>query len=252
MYRILGCFLVFLIITSTSLAQSLRIIDVSNNVDITNATIMKQSGDNHGWVGFESLDLGIKVINTTTGTLVVGSKKIEHDILQPDVQHTFCFAGSCFPASTFVSPNHQSLSAGMADSQFLAHYLFNNTVHVRGINHVSYVFYDVNNPSDSVVVHVTYNTVMNVGIMEQQPAVAALSIFPNPANGVVTFLYAAAHADAVIEVRDVSGSVVAATVLHKNEKQVIMHTDQFATGMYYYTFVNGSGMLSSGKFVVAH
>lgn len=165
-------------------AQNLKLVNQDNRLLITNDTIVIQSTDNAGWVGYESLDLRVIVSNTGPAAIEVGVKKVEYEILPASVQHTICFAGQCYDVSTYVSPSHITLGQGEADSGFIAHYLFDNITHVRGINQVAYVFYDVNHPSDSVFVHVIYNTVVPVSVKELQ--LYEWRVYPVPATTILT------------------------------------------------------------------
>ena len=167
-------------------AQSLVLKNRNTGKTITNDTIVVQSTDNGGWVGAESLDMLINVVNPSGSKLEVGAKKIEYETMQTDVKHTICFAGQCYDVGTFDSPTHAEITAGTSDSSFLAHYLFDNTVHKRGINHVAYMFYDVKNTSNAAIVYVTYNTVVTVSA----PAFIknSATVFPNPAKDILTIV----------------------------------------------------------------
>lgn len=165
-------------------AQSLQLLNLDNHLSLSNDTLLIQSKDNGGWVGFESLDLRVIVKNTSSVNMEIGVKKVEYETLPSSVQHTICFAGQCYDVSTFVSPFHVTLTPGAADSGFIAHYLFDNTTHVRGVNHIAYVFYDVNHPNDSVFVHVIYNSLVPLAVNKLQTDV--LNVYPVPASELVT------------------------------------------------------------------
>ncbi len=241
-----------LFVAGNTNAQNLKIIDLKDNTDVTEASITIQSQDNHGWVGFESLNLSIKVINTSGTAMQIGAKKIEHDTLQHDVQHTFCFAGNCYAASTFVSPYYITLASGAADSQFIAHYLFDNTVHVRGINHVSYVFYDVANPDDSVAVYVTYNTQVAItGVYE--PTVAnSIRMFPNPASNEVRFEYQTLSGKANLWLTNIAGEKVLTIPCPVNEQHLSFSTADLQAGVYFYSFSEGTEVTGKGMVVIRH
>ena len=251
MQKIIFFFIGLFLVIPASFAQNLRIYNPGNYADVTGATIMVQSPDNHGYVGFESLDVAIKVVNTSAGSIVVGAKKIEEDTLQPDVQHTICFGGACYPTTTFVSYNHVTLATGTSDSGFIAHYLFDNTVHVRGINHVSYVFYDVANPSDSVVVHVIYNTIMNTAVGQLTHNYIALQVFPNPANEQLTFMHNSTSGGQLL-LTNAFGQTVAAIAVATGDKQFSCNALNLPAGMYYYTFFTGISPAATGTIIVKH
>jgi hypothetical protein len=96
----------------------------------------------------------IYVTNNNTSTLSVLVKKVEN-YLETDMQCSICWAGNCYPPNVFVSPNAEDLAPGETNTEGFSGDLFidNNAV---GISSVSYVFFDENNPSDSVMVIVNY------------------------------------------------------------------------------------------------
>jgi hypothetical protein len=235
-------------------AQNLQLINIGNQADITGATIEIQSQDNHGWVGYESLDLSVKVINISGGQLEIGSKKIEHDTLQNDVQHTFCFGGLCYPPAVFISPQNVILSSGSSDSSFIAHYLFDNRVHVRGVNHVSYIFYDVNNPNDSFAVNVIYNTVVN-GIDNPINNHVTVSTFPNPVTNEVTFQFdhsVTSHPGKQLTLINSFGEYFSPDNLNVTGNQISFSTASLSSGIYYYRFTENDYRVIDGKIVVVH
>ena len=140
-------------------AQNLLLTDKKDRANITNLSIQISAEDNKGWVGAESLDLAIILKNNANKKMNLGAKKIESQKFSSDIEHTFCYAGQCYNTTTFISPFSVALDKNETDSSFLAHFLFENTTHIRGIYEVWYVFYDTINPSDSVFVHVKYNSV---------------------------------------------------------------------------------------------
>lgn len=236
-------------------AQNLSLTDMSNQADITGASITIRSTDNNGWVGFESLDLAVKVSNTSAGTMEIGARKIELDTLQSDVQHTICFAGACYATTVFVSPNHLMLPPGASDSGFIAHYLFDNRVHIRGINHVEYMFYNVNNPVEAVTVNVTYNTVVNTGIDEQNNTNSGILLFPNPANELITLAFDDASSgvsDLQLKITGAMGDLVNVMKQFTNEKTIALETKNLPAGIYFLSVQNNGKTIKSGKFAVTH
>lgn len=169
----------FLLLCFQMRAQSLKPINKLTRQPITD-TIRLQSADNGGWVGAESLDLYIILENKNTKTLEVGVRKIQHEYIQNDVEHTICFANQCYDSATYESPFHAFIAAGSSDSSFVAHYLFDNRYHIRGINHIAYQFYDVNNTNDQTTVEVIYNTVIATGMSESLQN--QIQVSPNPAH----------------------------------------------------------------------
>lgn len=247
MYKYKSIIFLFVIIFHCAEGQSLRIYNLSDQSEITDSTLMLQSPDNNGWVGFESLDLYVKVVNTGFSNLEIGAKKIENDSLQPDVQHTICFAGTCYAPSVFISPNHITLLPGESDSGFVAHYLFDNRIHVRGLNNVTYVFYDVNNPSDSVFVNVIYNTVTITGIDEVSGSNSEVISFPNPVNQNVNFKLKDIESCTILNSQ---GANLKDISFGSDFNELSINTKDYPCGIYFYTFIDKNKRRYSGKFLI--
>ena len=105
------------------------------------------------------------VTNNSSSTLSVLVKKVEH-YLEGDMQISICWAGNCYPPNVFVSPNAEEMAPGETNTDGFSGDLFINDG--VGITSASYVFFDENNPSDSVMVIVNY-------IVTSTPASLALS-----------------------------------------------------------------------------
>ncbi len=208
-------------------AQSLRVKNFANHL-VINDTVYIQSQPNGGWVGAESLDIRLIVENISNKTIEVGARKIEHEQLQKDVQHTICFAGQCYDTNTFESMFHATMPAGTGDSSFTAHYMFDNQVHIRGINHIAYEFYDVYNQSDSVVVNVVYNTVVALGMNDYQQTL--LNVFPIPAKEQIC-VSGLANTKAKILLYNLEGKQLYNSTTNGDAIYIIPATD-FAKGMY--------------------
>ena len=166
-------------------AQTLKVFDLAG-VDVTDDTVevVFQPSSFHGW---SELEIFLHVKNTGSSPVELGVKKMEFN-LQADEYHAFCFAGTCEPDFIYVSPFTNLVLPNQADSSFSGHFRFDDTLHTPGICKVAYVFYDVNNPSDSAIVYVKYNTLLQLGLETLASENMSLSqAWPNPANEVVNF-----------------------------------------------------------------
>lgn len=228
--------------------QSLKIYDLSNHTEITDSIISIQSTDNHGWIGFESLDLYVQVENISPSTIETGAKKIEIDPLQPDVLHSICFGGACYSPSVFDSPNHVTLQMSQSDSGFVAHYLFDNRVHVRGQTNVIYVFYDVANPNDSVFVNVIYNTQIATGIETANNNSSSVTFYPNPADNKITFHLANIQSGFI---SNSSGEKII-SIQNPALNELTVQTNELADGLYFYELFEENRSMHLGKFLIVH
>ncbi|MEI6506922.1 MAG: T9SS type A sorting domain-containing protein [Bacteroidota bacterium] len=244
----LSFFVSFVLLYSIVGAQNLRVRELFSGKDLTGDTITIQSRYTT-WVGAESLDLYLVIENKSNNVIETGAKKMELDSLQKDVMHTFCFAGNCFPTGTYISPSHAFISGGSTDSSFIAHYLFDNTVHVRGINHVAYVFYNTNSPTDSAVIYVTYNSVVsNTGINAIHSSNQTLNIFPNPASTQISFTIDESFNNKwSISIINLIGKTVFAETIN-NPHEIKIPVKELNSGLYFIKVQSGNEIYS-GRFL---
>ena len=146
----------------------------------------------------------------------------------------------CFDANVFVAPYADTVKAGMTDSSFSGHLIFNDTVHVPGSFLVYYVFYDVQNPSDSSVLYVMYNTQKIVGISEHTNSNSFLSNpYPNPTHGLVSFDYKIKK-NTTLEIRNAFGQIVKTLPLSASVQTTTLNTSSLPAGIYFCSFGLGA------------
>ena len=99
---------------------------------------------------YDSLELVtyLHVKNISAQDVNIYAKKIEI-FLTDSVETTMCWAGGCYSASTFVSPNYASIPAGQTATDFSGHY---STTTGHGFNLgesiVRWVFFNDENHND--------------------------------------------------------------------------------------------------------
>ena len=119
---------------------------------------------------------------------------------------------------------------------------------------MTYVWFDKNNPDDSVVVTVEYNA-SPAGIGEDHLNKALLSnAYPNPANTQVSFDYELPEGvnDASILVTNILGVTVKNVDLQNNSGKITIPTFDFPQGIYFYNFIAGKKIIDTRKFIVKH
>ncbi len=96
----------------------------------------------------------IHVTNVSGASLDILAKK---DVIYSveGSSNTFCWAGLCYPPNTIVSPNHTTLANGETATDFSGHYYPSGTT---GASEVNFVFFDMNNTSDTFYINVTFST----------------------------------------------------------------------------------------------
>lgn len=231
--------LFLLLLTNIASAQSIRIEKLHDTTNITGDTLNLVLYDNH-FKGWQSLNLELRLRNTSGKTMVIGAKKAEPSKIN-HAEHTFCFAANCYDVYTFTSPLYDTVKSGKEDSSFSAHLVFNDSVHIPGSFLVYYVFYDVENPSDSSVLYVVYNTSKIAGIKERNISYNFISnLYPNPANGFVCFSYEIKK-PGLLEIKNTHGQTVKTIPLLKGMQTFSFNTSSLPDGIYFCCF--GSGVI---------
>jgi len=99
----------------------------------------------------------IYVTNNSDSPISVLAKKIENYLEADDeggMKCSICWAGQCYSPSVFISPNAETIEPGETNEDGFAGDL--HKFGYVGISSVTYVFYDENNPVDSVSLIVNY------------------------------------------------------------------------------------------------
>jgi hypothetical protein len=221
-------------------SQSLQLSDSAGAI-ANNATILK-----FGSPSAEEIVSYVFVKNTTSNPMAVKVKKVEVMALH-GTSNVFCW-GLCYSPEVFVSPDSIVIGAGVTNTaDFSGHYI---PTEVVGISTIRYVFFDINNPSDTVCVNINFstypqgiNTLSNISLS---------NAYPNPANNTVSFSCSVPQdSDAKLIIRNILGSVVKEVGIF-NAGKISINTSELADGVYFYTFIlNGNSQVTK-KLVIRH
>jgi len=142
-------------------------------------------------ISSESVELEIEcylyVRNNMDHAIDVKARKIEVDILENTSNH-FCWGDACLPPTQYESPAAWTIESGATTEtgDFEGHY---NPTGKSGTSKIMYVFFDDNNPEDSIGVLVNYvagETGLDEYILNN---IQFSAPYPNPASDVVHFDY---------------------------------------------------------------
>ncbi len=191
----------------------------------------------------------IDVTNNSSADLSVKMKKVinEGDTLT-GTSNYFCW-GACFPSFVYISPNEIVIGAGQTSSEFYGDY---EPREVPGKSKISYCWWDVNNPDDSVSVTVEYNA-SPAGISDD-PAFANVSsrVYPNPATTRVNFSYALPQstATASIVISNILGSKIMDIPLNGNEGTIAVNVSHLRQGVYFYNLIADGERIDTQKLII--
>lgn len=179
--------------------------------------------------------------NNSTATMHMGAKKTEF-ILSSDAEHSICFAFHCYQSGIYVSPNADTITPGGIDSTFSGHYRYLKLTHTPSIDLVAYTIYDVDNPSDSAIVYVKYNTMTPTGMQPiNEPVTPLVNIYPNPASNSTAIIYSG---KGTLQITDVQGKAVYNSTF---DQKLVINISTWAAGTYFVKLLDDKGDLAVTK-----
>ncbi len=193
----------------------------------------------------------IRIRNNASVPVEVKVKRIDKNYNALTDSNAICWAGTCHGTQQSVSGGSQMLNpgdiSGVAD--FSGHvYPDGDGVPLTG--DITYVFYDVNNPSDSVAHTVTYEVDPTFGSLELN-ADKALKLFPNPATDRVTIEYDLVNnSTSTFELVSVVGNRVYQRQLKDPKGEFKLDISKLSRGVYFYILRQDGKAILTRKLVV--
>ncbi len=188
------------------------------------------------------LSISLKVKNTSSSNVQVWCIK-EYVSVISGTSNTFCWANTCFPPTTFSSPNMWLYPDTMTDG-FSAHYYPNNNI---GVSIIKYTFHVVHGDTAWIIIKFIIPTTINGNYVTSK----LFNPFPNPASSNVTVpVYLPSVKNAVLEVYDVCGKIKNKILVQSNSSLVNIPVSSYPEGIYFVQLhVNGI-IAGTEKFVV--
>ncbi|OSZ77970.1 hypothetical protein CAP35_06790 [Chitinophagaceae bacterium IBVUCB1] len=141
--------------------------------------------------------------NINSNQIVLKARKRELTY-SSTAEHSICFAGMCYTSSIYTAPGFVNLQGGKTDSSFSGHYRYLATTHTPTKDLVAYTFYDENNPADSAIVYVIYNSMQATSV--PCATMSNVRIYPNPAGKTINIDIPNLSGKANIHICDMAGS----------------------------------------------
>ncbi|HKR05738.1 MAG TPA: T9SS type A sorting domain-containing protein [Bacteroidia bacterium] len=192
----------------------------------------------------------VDVVNISSSTKNVMMYRLIND-LAPGHESLFCWGVNCYAPITDTSFYPEvmpagSISLGRADLR---------TYFIPGFSKVTYCWYDMANPSDSVCLEFTYN-ILPTGINEIANATTDfISLpYPNPADGATSIAYHLVNQNNASKIifYNVIGSKILEVKLDDSKQSIQVNTSSFQAGVYYYSLISGGKAISTNKLIVSH
>lgn len=225
-----------------SFAQSLEIVDPVDLVE-GNAT------DNE-------LEVHWDVHNTSSSTKTVRASR---ELIQTEdgSEERFCWGPICYPNGTAESSDNNSLLVTIepdsTNSSFVGYYEPEGTA---GYGVIKYCFFDHFNINDKVCHTVTFCTLeadCAVGVEERLGQVTLGDVGPNPLSGNSSFTYQmrGSTADAHIVIYNMIGEQIKEVKINNPQGVVLLSSDDFESGVYFYALTSQGTVHATKKFVVS-
>jgi hypothetical protein len=185
---------------------------------------------------------GITICNSSSSTKQVKLKKVHINVVEGS-ENAFCW-GMCYPSGVFVSPYPVEIEAEACDSQFVGEY---NPMNNEGSSTIRYVFFDQDNPSDTIsfVVSYDYLTGVNPNSIDDQ-----ISIFPNPANTTLKVTLGN-NKDLKIDICNILGKTVK-QVRSDIFEEIAISVSDLQNGIYFVRIMDGTKAIKVEKLIIRH
>ena len=218
----------------------------------SNAQSIELIGDNYVF-GNPAMPIASYIIvkNITSNPIDVRCQKNIIDTAA-GTQNYFCWGTSCWPSSTYVSPDPagiRTIPAGFADStNFTGYYdaaFSGQPSQARAV--VEYCFYPLGNISDSTCLTIHFND-SGPSSINDIPKIGLNNFFPNPSNGKTSINYKA-EKNSQFHLIDILGNKIKTFDLDYSGTLEIS-TEEFGSGIYFGNLVVNKRLVEVKKLVI--
>jgi hypothetical protein len=243
MKKILPLILIGLLMGISSFAQSLVIKDKSG-VEVTGQSIDFICAPSTGYA-FQSL--GLDVFNTSGSAKNVKVRRYYNSVVDSS-EISICWL-SCYPSHVWETPDPITIDPGTFSPSFTGDITYFSP---QGTTAAKFVFFDMDNATDSSFVIVNY-VIGTLGVpSEPLEKIRLANAYPNPASNNVNFEYKlpANVSEANIKVTNLLGTIIDNIILDKTEGKAILNVNSLKNGIYFYSLVINNSATITRKFVV--
>lgn len=238
-------FATLLALTMAHIADAQNIILRDSNGTIVNGDTIEASPTLAQKPPYVSIHCKLFTQNNTGNSINLRAKKAEITS-DADATHSICFEQHCYPPSTYITPTTVPLLPLGSDSTFKGTYAYIEGQHTPGKYLVSYTLYNNDNPADSAIVYVLYNTIPSTTGVASTTVRKNIHIYPNPATDAI-HLSSAADINGTLTITNSIGAVVYKQTLTNNRTASIAISN-WAAGIYHYN-MESNGERVAGSFI---
>jgi hypothetical protein len=238
---LLTCFIA-VFFTTPIFAQNFRLTNLEGN-NITNTSISIELDESQLSVD-NVYDVYFK--NLSSDSLRINVKRITENIV-PGAQNLLCWKICHGPLVNQSTPIW--VFSNDSIDNFKSHYHPFNTY---GESNFTFIFFDVNNPTDSVFLRINYNTgTLNTNKIKSN--LNGIKIFPNPSNLKFQIDFEPNKTNSQeVRISNILGSVVKSQKINKLESSVTLTTEDLEDGVYFVSVVSNGKIENTKRLVVKH
>lgn len=227
-----------------SYSQNYKLVDL-DGIDVTNSQVNveltpEQIADYYTDVVYEP-----NFINLTNQSKTIRVRRIIENAVD-SVENLLCW-GLCNGPGNGLSISKVVDSMQTVD-YFKAHY---KAYRRYGSSNYTYVFFDVNNPSDTIFIKVNFNT-GTLGLNKLNSKSNGLSVFPNPANQKLELAFAQNNSNKEVKITNILGSVVKSQSINKLESNAVINTQDLEDGVYFVQLLSNGKIESNKRVIIKH
>lgn len=195
-------------------------------------------------LSFSKMSAAVNVKNVSGSSKNVFCEKQPQSVIA-GTENAFCW-GSCFPPTTYISPNPVILASG-ASSGFTGDYSPKNKI---GTSIIRYVFKILH--GDSAWINVKYNANYS-GISNNSFSSSISAPYPNPANSNVSINYSILNSNnASIQIYNIYGILEKQFSVQNTNGVVNINVSDLHSGIYFYSLNLNGVNVKTNSFIVSH
>lgn len=227
--------------TILAFSQSLSLSLGSTTYNNGDSFIMVDTSTNHTMVSY------MWITNNSANDIKVTVKKVIIDTV-PGSENYFCWT-SCYMPNVYIGDTLTIKAGQTNNTHFTGEY---EAYGHAGKSKIMYVFYNYNNPTDSVAYICEYHAGSGVGISNTVKAVSTAKVYPNPAKTAITIDYEIpSNANSArFEIRNILGQTVSDTKLESFEGKQKVDVSGLINGVYFYTLIVDNQSVISKKLII--
>ena len=189
----------------------------------------------------------VRVVNTGTSNVLTRVARTLVSVTPGHEEH-FCWGITCYNPNTPEATHSDTIVPAGADTTFIG---YMDPHGITGTSVVNYLFFNVNDATDTSSVTFTYD--FSVGIHDPSGKPTLTNAYPNPADGLTSLAYNLySTKDARIVIYNVLGSSVKEIKLTDRQSALIVSTSDLKSGVYFYSLIADGKSVASRKLIVAH